>query len=94
MRLSIFLVVLATFFVLSVGYYDISQEHDPDLTVFFLKKSPTFKMKFINPRALTWDERSLLTEEERQWAIDYCKYRLGIDTRLEHSDDIDRCSAR
>lgn len=94
MNLALLLVVLMSFFVLSVGYYEVSQEHGPNLTVFFLKKSPTLKVKFINLRALTWDERSLLTEEERQWAIEYCKYRLGIETRLDHPDDIERCSAR
>ncbi|AZC51245.1 hypothetical protein C4K35_3664 [Pseudomonas chlororaphis subsp. piscium] len=35
-----------------------------------------------------------LTEQERRWIIDYCRYRLGIDTALIHQDDVETCGKK
>lgn len=87
------ILVFAILILLNVGYYDISEESEPDKTVFFLKKSPTFQMRFINLATASWGGDMLLNDESRQSVIDYCKYRLGIDTQLENSHDLARCTA-
>ncbi|MBD8495784.1 hypothetical protein IFR09_17790 [Pseudomonas syringae] len=56
---------------------------DDPLPVFFIKKKPTLQVVFhriFHPNF----EKSLheLTVQERQHVIDYCKYRLGIETDL------------
>jgi hypothetical protein len=52
-------------------------------------------MKFENIFANLRDDKKLskLDIQERQKVIDYCKYRLGIDTTLETQDDLERCKA-
>lgn len=37
--------------VLNVGYYNYVEEHGPDSTTFFWKKSLTLQVKFVNPYA-------------------------------------------
>ncbi|GFM83840.1 hypothetical protein PSCICN_45320 [Pseudomonas cichorii] len=74
-----------------VGYY----EHQGEIgstPVFFIKKKPTLKMKFhriFHPNF----EKSLheITALQRQQVIDYCKYRLGIETRLETEEEFNSC---
>ncbi|QVW26701.1 hypothetical protein KJF94_14675 [Pseudomonas hormoni] len=83
------LLVLA---VLYVGYYEALEEGDIE-TILFIKKHPTVQMKFYNIHANDGEIRRVerLTEEERKWIIDYCRYRLGIDTALETQDDVEIC---
>lgn len=53
-------------------------------------------MKFYNIHANDGEIRGVeqLSEEERKWIIDYCKYRLGIDTASETQDDVEICSKK
>jgi hypothetical protein len=50
-------------------------------------------MKFHNIHANDGEIRKVerLTAEERGWIIDYCRYRLGIDTDLKTQDDVEMC---
>lgn len=84
--------VSALLSTLYIGYYDALE--DGDVTaVFFIKKHPTFQMKFYNIHANDGEIRQVehLTGEERKWILDYCRYRLGIDTQLKTQSDIERC---
>ncbi|GFM85097.1 hypothetical protein PSCICO_04960 [Pseudomonas cichorii] len=89
------LVVAATLTVLAllyVGYYEALEDGDIE-TVVFIKKHPTFQVKFYNIHANDGEIRKMehLTDEERQLIIDYCRYRLGIDTELKTQDDVEMC---
>ncbi len=83
------LVVLA---VLYVGYYEALEDGDIE-TVVFIKKHPTFQVKFYNIHANDGEVRRVerLSEEERKLIVDYCWYRLGVDTELKVQDDVEAC---
>lgn len=85
--------VVVMLLVLNVGYYNVSHESEPDFSVFFWKTSPSFQVRFVHIATEHWGEDPQITDERRQFVIDYCKYRLGIETQLDHPDDIKRCSA-
>lgn len=63
------LVVLA---VLYVGYYEALEDGDIE-TVVFIKKHPTFQVKFYNIHANDGEVRRVerLSDEERELIIDY-----------------------
>jgi len=84
--------ILAVVTVLYVGYYEALEDGDIE-TIVFIKKHPTFQMKFYNIHANDGEIRNVerLTAEERGWIIDYCRYRLGIDTALKTQDDVEMC---
>lgn len=84
--------ILALVSMLYVGYYEALEDGDIE-TIVFIKKHPTFQMKFYNIHANDGEIRKVerLTAEERGWIIDYCKYRLGIDTDLKTQDDVEMC---
>jgi hypothetical protein len=92
MKKLIALIVLALVTVLYVGYYEALEDGDIE-TILFIKKHPTFQMKFYNIHANDGEIRQVerLTEQERKWIIDYCRYRLGIDTDLKTQDDVEIC---
>lgn len=77
---------------LYVGYYEALEDGDIE-TIVFIKKHPTFQIKFYNIHANDGEIRKVerLTAEEREWIIDYCRYRLGIDTDLKTQDDVEMC---
>ncbi|MHC8404022.1 hypothetical protein [Pseudomonas sp. TMB3-21] len=85
-------IVLVLVTVLYVGYYEALEDGDIE-TILFIKKHPTFQMKFYNIHANDGEVRQVerLTEQERNWIIDYCRYRLGIDTDLKAHNDIESC---
>jgi hypothetical protein len=87
---ALFVLVLVT--VLYVGYYEALEDGDIE-TILFIKKHPTFQMKFYNIHANDGEIRQVerLTEQERKWIIDYCRYRLGIDTDLKTQNDVEIC---
>ncbi|QXZ15563.1 hypothetical protein KVQ82_06520 [Pseudomonas sp. AO-1] len=87
---ALFILVLVT--VLYVGYYEALEDGDIE-TILFIKKHPTFQMKFYNIHANDGEIRQVerLTEQERKWIIDYCRYRLGIDTDLKTQNDVEVC---
>ncbi|MBX8486337.1 hypothetical protein [Pseudomonas cichorii] len=89
------LVVAATLVVLTllyVGYYEALEDGDIE-TVVFIKKHPTFQVRFYNIHANDGEVRRAerLSDEERELIIDYCRYRLGIDTELKTQDDVETC---
>ncbi|GLH17943.1 hypothetical protein BK675_16020 [Pseudomonas fluorescens] len=92
MKKLIALIVLALVTVLYVGYYEALEDGDIE-TILFIKKHPTFQMKFYNIHANDGEIRQVerLTEQERKWIIDYCRYRLGIDTDLKTQNDVEIC---
>lgn len=83
---------LAVLAVLYVGYYEALEDGDIE-TVVFIKKHPTFQVKFYNIHANDGEIRKVerLTNEERHLIIDYCRYRLGIDTELKTQEDVEMC---
>ena len=87
---ALFILVLVT--VLYVGYYEALEDGDIE-TILFIKKHPTFQMKFYNIHANDGEIRQVerFTEQERKWIIDYCRYRLGIDTDLKTQNDVEVC---
>ncbi|MGE1153085.1 hypothetical protein [Pseudomonas kitaguniensis] len=92
MKKLIALIVLALVTELYVGYYQALEDADVE-TILFIKKHPTFQMKFYNIHANDGEIRQVeqLTQEERRWIIDYCRYRLGIDTTLNTQEDVEVC---
>lgn len=87
--------VLAVLTVLYVGYYEALEDGDIE-TILFLKKHPSLQMKFYNIHANDGEIRKVerLTNEERMWIIDYCKYRLGFATELKTQSDVEMCSKK
>jgi hypothetical protein len=86
------LVLLAAFYV---GYYEALEDADVE-TIVFIKKHPTLQIEFYNIHANDGEIRLVehLTDEERKMIIDYCRYRLGIDTDLTRQSDIERCAKK
>ena len=84
--------ILAVVTMLYVGYYEALEDGDIE-TIVFIKKNPTFQMKFYNIHANDGEIRKVerLTAEERGRIIDYCRYRLGVDTDLKAQDDVEMC---
>jgi hypothetical protein len=84
--------VLVVVAMLNVGDYEALEDGDIE-TIVFIKKHPTFQMQFYNIHADDGEIRKIdrLTTEERGRIIDYCKYRLGIDTELKTQDDVEMC---
>jgi len=92
MKKLVALIVLVLVTMLYVGYYEALEDGDIE-TILFIKKHPTFQMKFYNIHANDGEIRQVerLTEQERKWIIDYCRYRLGIDTDLKTQNDVEIC---
>ncbi|AHF69007.1 hypothetical protein PCH70_38540 [Pseudomonas cichorii JBC1] len=95
MKKLIVVAALAVLVVLYVGYYEALEDGDIE-TVVFIKKHPTFQVKFYNIHANDGEVRRVerLSDEERELIIDYCWYRLGINTGLKEQDDIEACRAK
>ncbi len=92
MKTLLIAAILSLVATLYVGYYDALEDGDIE-TIVFIKKHPTFQMKFYNIHANDGEIRKVerLTAEERGWIIDNCRYRLGIDTDLKSQEDVDMC---
>lgn len=91
------LIILSTTIVamLYIGFYEKMEDAYPE-KVFFIKKSPTFQMEFENIFAYESDDKKLseLSEVERSLVINYCKYRLGLDTTLKSQSELEKCKQR
>ncbi|HEX8542141.1 MAG TPA: hypothetical protein VF671_10585 [Pseudomonas sp.] len=87
------LVLAVLVLVLNVGYY-VEVDENSEGRQYFIKRALTFQVKF---RSLyshwTWSYDAL-TIEQKQELVDYCKYRWGIVTDLDHADELKTCSAR
>ncbi|MGG2019438.1 hypothetical protein AB1J88_05300 [Pseudomonas sp. S8] len=81
--------------MLNVGFYNEVSDGEVN-RIFFIKKKPTMRVKFINTHANDGNYRRVekLTNEQRQDIIDYCKYRLGIDTKASTQAEIEMCAKR
>ena len=92
MKTLLFIAVLSLVSVLYVGYYEALEDGDIE-TILFIKKHPVLQMKFYNIHANDGDIRQVerLTSEECKRTIDYCRYRLGVDTDLRMQDDVEMC---
>lgn len=95
MKKLIALVILGLLAVLYIGYYESLGDAEVN-KVFFIKKSPTLQIKFRHLFANEADDKPLekLTSEQRKQVIDYCKYRLGIETALNNQDELEMCKQR
>lgn len=95
MKKLIILAALSLAAVLFVGYYKAVDDAELN-TVLFIKKSPTFQVKFENLFANDADNKKLyeLNSEERTLVVDYCKYRLGVETELRSQDELEVCKER
>lgn len=95
MKYLFIIVLTALAAVLYVGFYEKMEDAYPE-KVFFIKKSPTFQIKFENIFAYESDDKSLaeLSETERQSVIQYCKYRLGKVSTLQNQRELEECKKR
>lgn len=75
-----------------LGFYQTRWIEDDQLT-FFIKKRPTYKISFINVFRSDHEDNwnGYLETEERQYAIDFCKYYVGFDTPINTMDDFHKC---
>ncbi|ARU87796.1 hypothetical protein B9K09_07380 [Pseudomonas sp. M30-35] len=95
MKKLLAVLLLAGIGIMNIGYY--SRLDDGDSTnVYFIKKHPTYHIKFENIYANDGDDRTLdqLDSELKQLVINYCKYRLGIETELKTQAELDACKQR
>lgn len=94
--ITLLLIATAIFLAwLKVGFYETRFAED-NRRVFFLKKHPTLQIEFVNIFASDQDEKPLqkLSTKEQQQVIDYCRYRLGIDTQLQTQAELNICKQR
>jgi len=95
MKKLVIAAIILVLVVLYTGYYEALEDGDIE-SILFIKNHPTLQMKFYNIHANDGEIRRVerLTEEERKWIIDYCRYRLGIDTALETQDEVEKCAEK
>lgn len=95
MKKALIVITLACIAILYVGYYETRYVEDNKM-VFFIKKAPTLQVEFVNLFANDADNKKVheLDDEERQVVIDYCKYRLGIETELKTQEELEICKQR
>lgn len=64
---------------LYVGYFKSYIDHE-EHEVYFVKKFPTFRQKFVNPFANEGDRPPVeqLSKQVQEELADYCKYRYGF----------------
>lgn len=95
MKKLIVFITFALLAVLYVGYYESLDDAEVN-KIFFIKKFPTLQVKFRHLFANDADDKSLekLTAEQREQVIDYCKYRLGIETALVNQEELEACKHR
>ncbi|UVM35034.1 hypothetical protein LOY36_10120 [Pseudomonas sp. B21-019] len=91
------LIIVPTILVafLYIGFYERMEDSYPE-KVFFIKKYPTFQIKFENIFAYESDDKKLseLSDTERQLVIQYCTYRLGVTTTLKNQNELEECKKR
>jgi hypothetical protein len=95
MKKSLLIIVLTLLAVLFIGYYEVLEDAETH-SVLFIKKSPTLQVKFRHLFANDADDKLLnqLSDEERRVVINYCKYRLGIETELKTQEELEACKQR
>jgi hypothetical protein len=80
---------------LKIGFYETRFAEDNKM-VFFIKKHPTLQVEFENLFLTDEDSEPLdrLSDDDRKTIINYCKYRLGIETELRTQEELDTCKKR
>ena len=64
---------------LKIGYYRIGADTEDDSrTVFFIKKTPTWRIKFIKTSAIEKEGRKNFKNEGLDEMLEYCRYRYGL----------------
>nr|WP_298166479.1 hypothetical protein [uncultured Pseudomonas sp.] len=88
------IILVLSFLWLNVGVYETYFAED-NRTVFFIKKHKTLQVRFENIFLTDEDDKPVdrLSDEERQLVIDYCKYRLGIETELKTQEELEKCKS-
>ena len=88
------LIAIGVSTTLTVGYYPSYFDEETQYN-FFIKKAPTFQLEFRHIFANEGDAKPLarLRPDEREAVINYCRYRIGINTKLETQADLDACVA-
>lgn len=86
---------LLLFTHLYIGYY-ISEDMEDKRYVVFIKKYPTLQIRFHNIYTRDTEVGSLdeLSMERLNMVKNYCKYRLGIDTKLKTQEELEACKKR
>ena len=90
-KIILVLTILALSFLwLNVGVYETYFAED-NRSVFFIKKHPTLQVRFENIFLTDEDDKPIgrLSDEERRIVINYCKYRLGIETKLRTQEELE-----
>ncbi|KQQ49975.1 hypothetical protein ASF84_22530 [Pseudomonas sp. Leaf127] len=89
---KIITLMAAIFIIISfVGYYEHFGENSVH-PVIFIKKKPTLQIIFhrvFHPNFETGLHE--LTDTQRQQMIDYCIYRLGLETQLKTEKEFRAC---
>jgi hypothetical protein len=77
---------------LLIGYYETRWVEDNSIR-FFIKAAPTFKVGFINVYATDHEDhwQGQLEKKEREYAIDFCTYYLGVKTEMRTMKDFEDC---
>ncbi|WP_324732950.1 hypothetical protein [Pseudomonas paeninsulae] len=90
-KIILVLTIFALSFVwLKIGVYETHFAEDNRL-VFFFKKHPVLQIRFENIFLTDEDDKPVgrLSDEERRAVINYCKYRLAIETELKTQVELD-----
>jgi hypothetical protein len=81
-KMIILIVALLTAFfgILFIGYYEsvFDEDGEPPKKNFFIKKFPTFRVKFYNPSIMMNEARKQWGDFGTQEQIEYCKFRYGL----------------
>lgn len=92
-KIILVLTILALSFLWpNVGVYETHFAED-NRSVFFFKKHPILQVRFENIFLTDEDDKPIdrLSNEERRVVINYCKYRLGIETELKTQEELEVC---
>lgn len=92
--ISVVALTCVTATILKTGFYTYHMDSETS-TVFFVKKIPSLRIEFENIAMTEGDPVLLehLGHEQRVTVIDYCRYRLGIETTLQTQAELKACSA-
>ncbi|MBB5498083.1 hypothetical protein [Paraburkholderia sp. MM5384-R2] len=93
---GVFVMIFASgmlIFNVFVGYYNSYVDHN-EHEIYFLKKFPTLRRKFVNPFANEGDAPSVdeLSTNARRELSDFCKYAYGLT--FNDSKSLEACRAQ
>lgn len=90
--IAVLTILMLSFLWLNVGFYK-TYFAEGNRYVFFIKKHPTTQVRFENIFLTDQDDKTFdqLNDEDRSLVINYCKYRLGINTALKTQEELNAC---